>query len=80
MGVVAGLAPLVVMNAAALLRLGFPLNTSQANAFIVLIPISLAYAVVKHQVMGLRVVIRQGLQDFRLWFGASVSCLLTAPP
>ena len=25
-------------------------------------------------------VIRQGLQDFRLWFGASVSCLLTAPP
>ncbi|HEY1338364.1 MAG TPA: protein kinase [Bryobacteraceae bacterium] len=61
-GTVAGLAPQVVMNLAGIFRLPYPLTTAQSNAFITLIPVTLAYAVVKHQVLGVQVVIRQGVK------------------
>jgi hypothetical protein len=50
------------MNVANLLRLPFPLTVPQSNSFITLIPLTLAYAMVKHQVFGVQVVIRQGMK------------------
>jgi hypothetical protein len=61
-GTIAGLAPQVAYQMAGMLRLPFPLTISQMNAFVVFIPVTLAYAVVKHQVLGVRVVIRQGIK------------------
>lgn len=41
---------------------GLSLHGLIVNAFTVLIPISVAFAIVKHRVLGIRVVIRQGVQ------------------
>ena len=61
--VVAGLAPLVIDGALVYLHLGHLFRTAaHRNAFLILIPISMAYAVVKHEVLGVRVVVRQGIR------------------
>ena len=62
-GSVAGLAPLLVDGMLQFLHLKPLLPTAaHTNAPIILIPISMAYAVGKHQVLGVRVVLRQGIR------------------
>jgi eukaryotic-like serine/threonine-protein kinase len=61
-GLLTAVAPVVASTVANLLRLPFPMASAHRDVFIVLIPVTLGYAVVKHQVMGLEVVIRQGVR------------------
>jgi succinate dehydrogenase hydrophobic anchor subunit len=61
-GVVGAVAPQVWMNVASILGVPYPLTIPQSNAFAALIPLTLAYAVLKHQVMGVQVIVRQGVK------------------
>ena len=71
-GIVAGLGP---NTAVALLRLRGPVVpelAAIANCFTLLIPLTLAYVIVKHRVLGIGIVIRRGVQY--LLTGSAARC------
>ncbi|HWC99269.1 MAG TPA: protein kinase [Candidatus Sulfopaludibacter sp.] len=67
-GVVAGMipmvvvAPLIVFGYASGHRAQMDTMVRLVNTFVVVMPLCIAYAIVKHRVMGIRVVLRAGLQ------------------
>ncbi len=77
-GIVAGLTPNL---AAAIWRLRgpVPLEVSAiTNCFTVLIPATLAYVIVKHRLLGVRIVIRRGLQHLLTREALRIASLLPA--
>jgi signal transduction histidine kinase/CheY-like chemotaxis protein len=61
-GIVAGLGPNVAMALWRLRGTVTPELGAAANCFTILIPVTLAYVIVKHRLLGIRIAIRRGVQ------------------
>jgi len=61
-GIVAGLGPNVAISLWRLRGPVMPEVAAAANCFTILIPVTLAYVIVKHRLLGIRIAIRRGVQ------------------
>ncbi len=77
-GIVAGLGPNVAVSLWRLRGTVTPELGAATNCFTILIPITLAYVIVKHRLLGVRIAIRRGLQHILARQALGIATLLPA--